>query len=385
MTDTLRRVLLYLCLAVLAYVVAGYISLRRFPVRDIVNTRLYTNLYALRLGFIGLGLILLILAIATLSPNLRLRGALLTLDFLLCLGGFVFFAYLIYLDEAPVIQSICFRCVAPAVLITLLGIAYGIRRCSTPPIRRAPSRTTRAPHAMNDTLIRSVLLTPECPEGGFLLLGTPEESTPNGGAGGSIALCPISTHEGGHPMSWRGRLRAAWRCLRSRYARSSLSIGSPQSAALLAKAICYVATQVWPPNSMWRNRIPNTPLSIRTDGEAQRNAPQAAAAADTVCSSALAAVTAELLKRDQIAQRAAALLGGTTLNLDEMAEIVVGQRELLRTQLASAENRLTAEAATREALREEIARLTAQVTPPAETTIPAVGPHPSDEKPAHTS
>jgi hypothetical protein len=63
----------------------------------------------------------------------------------------------------------------------------------------------------------------------------------------------------------------------------------------------------------------------------------------------------------------------------------LGQRELLGTQLASAENRLTAEATTREALREEIARLKAQVTPPAETTTPAVGPHPSDEKPAHTS
>jgi uncharacterized membrane protein len=124
-------------LSVGGVLVSGYLSVKRFTGGslactrwaecDVVNNSVYAKIYGVPVAFIGLAgyLVLMCLAMAALQTEGATQRRLLTLGFLLALGGFGFSVYLTTL-EIYVIEAICFWCVISAILITLLTLLSGM-------------------------------------------------------------------------------------------------------------------------------------------------------------------------------------------------------------------------------------------------------------------
>jgi len=139
-------------LSALGIFVSGYLSVKRltggslacsrWAQCDTVNNSVYAKIYGVPVAFIGLAgyLVLLGLALAALKASGLTRRRLLTVSFVLALGGFGFSAYLTYI-ELFVIEAICNWCVASAILITLLAIVGGINLWRTSPQRLGASPT----------------------------------------------------------------------------------------------------------------------------------------------------------------------------------------------------------------------------------------------------
>jgi len=145
-------------LSVGGVLVSGYLSVKRFTGGslactrwaecDVVNNSVYAKIYGVPVAFIGLAgyLVLMCLAMAALQTEGATQRRLLTLGFLLALGGFGFSVYLTYL-ELYVIEAICVWCVISAILITLLTIVGGInlRRTAHDPLDTSPTPSALRP------------------------------------------------------------------------------------------------------------------------------------------------------------------------------------------------------------------------------------------------
>ena len=105
----------------------GNLACTRWAECDVVNNSVYAKIYGVPVAFIGLAgyLVLMCLAVAALQTEGATQRRLLTLGFLLALGGFGFSVYLTYL-ELYVIEAICVWCVISAILITLLTLLSGM-------------------------------------------------------------------------------------------------------------------------------------------------------------------------------------------------------------------------------------------------------------------
>ncbi|HSD49913.1 MAG TPA: vitamin K epoxide reductase family protein [Candidatus Methylomirabilis sp.] len=145
-------------LSTLGVLVSGYLSVKRvtggslacsrWADCDVVNTSVYAKIYGVPVAFIGLAgyLVLMGLAMAALQAEGAAQRRLLTLGFLLSLGGFGFSVYLTYL-EIYVIEAICMWCVISALLISLLAIVGGfnLRRTAYEPLDTSPTPSTLRP------------------------------------------------------------------------------------------------------------------------------------------------------------------------------------------------------------------------------------------------
>jgi len=145
-------------LSVLGIFVSGYLSAKRltggslacsrWAQCDTVNNSIYAKISGVPVAFIGLAgyLVLLGLAVAALQTWGPTHRRLLTISFVLALGGVGFSAYLTYI-ELFVIEAICNWCVASAIFITLLAVAGGInlRRMSPKRLDASPSPSSPRP------------------------------------------------------------------------------------------------------------------------------------------------------------------------------------------------------------------------------------------------
>lgn len=145
-------------LAGLGVLVSGYLSVKRFTGGDLactrwescdlVNNSVYAKIYGVPVAFIGLAgyLVLLGLALAALQAAGPVQRRLLTLGFLLALGGVGFSGYLTYI-ELYVIEAICVWCVISAVLITLLALLGGLNlwRNAPHPLGTSPTPSSLHP------------------------------------------------------------------------------------------------------------------------------------------------------------------------------------------------------------------------------------------------
>ena len=134
-------------LSALGILVSGYLSVKRltggslacsrWAQCDTVNNSVYAKIYGVPVAFIGLAgyLVLLGVALAALQTWGPTHRRLLTISFVLALGGLGFSGYLTYI-ELFVLEAICNWCVASATLITLLAIAGGVNlsRASKEPL-----------------------------------------------------------------------------------------------------------------------------------------------------------------------------------------------------------------------------------------------------------
>ncbi len=130
--------------SVLGIIVSGYLSAKRltggslacsrWAQCDTVNNSIYAKIHGVPVSFIGLAgyIVLFALAIAALQTWGATQRRVLTLSFVLALGGVAFSAYLTYI-ELFVIDAVCNWCVTSAVLITLLAIAGAINLWRTSP------------------------------------------------------------------------------------------------------------------------------------------------------------------------------------------------------------------------------------------------------------
>ena len=145
-------------LSALGVLVSTYLSAKRFTGGslactrwadcDVVNNSVYAKVYGVPVAFIGLAgyFLLFALALAALQTEGSLHRHLLTLGFLLALGGVGFSAYLTYI-ELYVIEAICIWCVTSALLITLLAVvgAFNLWRSSPHPISTSPTPSSLRP------------------------------------------------------------------------------------------------------------------------------------------------------------------------------------------------------------------------------------------------
>jgi len=145
-------------LAGLGVLVSGYLSVKRFTGGslactrwaecDVVNNSVYAKIYGVPVAFIGLAgyLLLLGLALAVLRTEGVLQRRLLTVGFLLALGGVGFSAYLTYI-ELYVIEAICIWCVISAILISLLALVGGLNlwRIAPDPLGTSPTPSSLHP------------------------------------------------------------------------------------------------------------------------------------------------------------------------------------------------------------------------------------------------
>lgn len=141
----------------LGVLVSGYLSVKRFTGGslactrwaecDVVNNSVYAKIYGVPVAFIGLAgyLLLLGLALATLRATGPGQRRLMSLSFVLALGGVGFSAYLTYL-ELYVIEAICIWCVTSALLITLLTLVGGFNLWRTVPDPLGTSPTVSSLH-----------------------------------------------------------------------------------------------------------------------------------------------------------------------------------------------------------------------------------------------
>ncbi|OGA31789.1 MAG: hypothetical protein A3G80_07080 [Betaproteobacteria bacterium RIFCSPLOWO2_12_FULL_62_13b] len=113
-----------------------------------VNNSVYARIYGVPVAFIGLAgyLVLLGLALAVLQTEGVVQRRLLTIGFLLALGGVGFSAYLTYI-EVYVIEAICIWCVTSALLITLLALVGGLNiwRNAPDPLGTSPTLSSLHP------------------------------------------------------------------------------------------------------------------------------------------------------------------------------------------------------------------------------------------------
>ncbi len=126
----------------------GSLACSRWAQCDTVNNSMYAKIYGVPVAFIGLAgyLVLLGLAVAALQTWGPTHRRLLTISFILALGGAGFSAYLTYL-ELFVIEAICVWCVASVTIITLLAILSGMNlwRASPQRLDTSPSPSSLRP------------------------------------------------------------------------------------------------------------------------------------------------------------------------------------------------------------------------------------------------
>jgi len=120
----------------------GSLACSRWAQCDTVNNSVSAKIYGVPVAFIGLAgyLVLLGLAVAALQTWGPTHRRLLTISFILALGGAGFSAYLTYL-ELFVIEAICVWCVASAIVILLLAIVGGMNLWRASPQRLDTSAT----------------------------------------------------------------------------------------------------------------------------------------------------------------------------------------------------------------------------------------------------
>jgi len=120
----------------------GSLACSRWAQCDTVNNSVYAKISGVPVAFIGLAgyLVLLGLAVAALQTWGPTHRRLLTISFILALGGVGFSAYLTYL-ELFVIEAICVWCVASAIVILLLAIVGGMNLWRASPQRLDTSAT----------------------------------------------------------------------------------------------------------------------------------------------------------------------------------------------------------------------------------------------------
>jgi uncharacterized membrane protein len=124
--------------------VSTYLSVKRFTGGslvcsrwadcDVVNNSVYATLLGVPVAFLGVAgyLVLLGLALAALQAEGIRQRRVLTLGFLLAVGGLAFSVYLTYL-EVFVIEALCSWCVASAIIVALLVVVGAINLWRTAP------------------------------------------------------------------------------------------------------------------------------------------------------------------------------------------------------------------------------------------------------------
>jgi uncharacterized membrane protein len=99
---------------------------------SVVNNSVYSEVYGVPVALVGAVGYAAILAVLTLSERWSLlRQNATLLIFGLCLAGFLFTAYLIYVEIA-LIRAVCPFCVASQVIMTLLFAAAVVRLVREP-------------------------------------------------------------------------------------------------------------------------------------------------------------------------------------------------------------------------------------------------------------
>jgi len=129
-------------LAVLGFLVAVYMTVYKMTDSQtmclgnggcsVVNNSVYSEVYGVPVALVGAVGYAAILAVLTLSGRWSLlRQNATLLIFGLCLAGFLFTAYLIYVEIA-LIRAVCPFCVASQVIMTLLFAAAVVRLVREP-------------------------------------------------------------------------------------------------------------------------------------------------------------------------------------------------------------------------------------------------------------
>ena len=129
-------------LAVLGFLVSVYMTVYKLTDNQtmcmgnggcsVVNNSIYSEVYGIPVALVGVVGYTAILAVLTLSTRWSLQRENTTLLFFgLCLAGFLFTAYLVYVEIA-LIRALCPFCLASQAIMTLLFAAAVVRLVREP-------------------------------------------------------------------------------------------------------------------------------------------------------------------------------------------------------------------------------------------------------------